>query len=102
VPRIAIADFEFARQRVDAPPAAPGHHDGPTDAASAGEATQFNVYDPQFLRDSTAPAVGGFSNGSSNARDAQLAEATRQAVDAAAAGLVGAASRLSAGVPGLE
>jgi curli biogenesis system outer membrane secretion channel CsgG len=51
---------------------------------------------------SMLPAVGGFSNGSSNARDAQLAEATRQAVDAAAAGLVSAASRLSAGVRGLE
>jgi curli biogenesis system outer membrane secretion channel CsgG len=47
---------------------------------------------------SVLPGVGGFSNGSSNARDAQLAEATRQAVDAAAVGLVSAASRLSAGV----
>jgi curli biogenesis system outer membrane secretion channel CsgG len=44
------------------------------------------------------PIVGGFSRGSSNARDAQLAEASRQAVDAAAIGLVGAAARLSAGV----
>jgi curli biogenesis system outer membrane secretion channel CsgG len=44
------------------------------------------------------PVVGGFSKGSSNARDAQLAEATRQAVDAASAGLINAASRLSAGV----
>jgi curli biogenesis system outer membrane secretion channel CsgG len=44
------------------------------------------------------PIVGGFSRGSSNARDAQLAEATRQAVDAAAVGLVGAASRLTARV----
>jgi curli biogenesis system outer membrane secretion channel CsgG len=43
------------------------------------------------------PVVGGFSKGSSNARDAQLAEATRQAVYAAAGGLVGAAARLSAG-----
>jgi curli biogenesis system outer membrane secretion channel CsgG len=45
------------------------------------------------------PIVGGFSRGSSNARDAQLAEATRQAVDAASAGLVNAAPRLAAGVP---
>jgi curli biogenesis system outer membrane secretion channel CsgG len=37
------------------------------------------------------PIAGGFSKGSSNARDAQLAEATRQAVDAAAGALVGAA-----------
>ena len=44
------------------------------------------------------PIIGGFSRGSSNARDAQLAEATRQAVDAASAGLVNAASRLTAGV----
>jgi curli biogenesis system outer membrane secretion channel CsgG len=44
------------------------------------------------------PIIGGFSRGSSNARDAQLAEATRQAVDAAATGLVSAASRLTAGV----
>jgi curli biogenesis system outer membrane secretion channel CsgG len=44
------------------------------------------------------PLVGGYSRGSSNARDAQLAEATRQAVDAAAIGLVGAAARLSAGL----
>jgi curli biogenesis system outer membrane secretion channel CsgG len=45
---------------------------------------------------SMLPGVGGFSSGSSNARDAQLAEATRQAIDAAAMGLVSAASRLSA------
>jgi curli biogenesis system outer membrane secretion channel CsgG len=44
------------------------------------------------------PIVGGFSRGSSNARDAQLAEATRQAVDAAATGLVSAAARLTVGV----
>jgi curli biogenesis system outer membrane secretion channel CsgG len=44
------------------------------------------------------PIIGGFSRGSANARDAQLAEATRQAVDAASAGLVSAASRLTAGV----
>jgi curli biogenesis system outer membrane secretion channel CsgG len=43
------------------------------------------------------PGLGGFSSGSSNARDAQLAEATRQAVDAASAGLVNAAPRLIAG-----
>jgi curli biogenesis system outer membrane secretion channel CsgG len=42
------------------------------------------------------PVVGGFSRGSSNARDAQLAEATRQAIDAAATGLVRAAPRLNA------
>jgi hypothetical protein len=41
------------------------------------------------------PIVGGFSQGSSNARDAQLAEATRQAVDAAAMGVVNAATRLT-------
>ena len=41
------------------------------------------------------PVVGGFSRGSSNARDAQLAEATRQAVDEASVGLVGAAPRLA-------
>jgi len=40
------------------------------------------------------PMVGGFSSGSSNARDAQLAEATRHAVDEASAGLVNAATRL--------
>jgi curli biogenesis system outer membrane secretion channel CsgG len=45
---------------------------------------------------SMLPGVGGFSSGSSNARDAQLAEATRQAVDAAAVGLVNAAPRLTA------
>jgi len=44
------------------------------------------------------PIVGAFSRGSSNARDAQLAEATRQAVDAAAVGLVSAAPRLTAGM----
>ena len=48
------------------------------------------------------PIVGGFSRGSSNARDAQLAEATRQAVDAASAGLVNAAPRLAAGPRGSE
>jgi curli biogenesis system outer membrane secretion channel CsgG len=42
------------------------------------------------------PGVGGFARESSNARDAQLAEATRQAVDAASAGLVSAAARLAA------
>jgi curli biogenesis system outer membrane secretion channel CsgG len=42
------------------------------------------------------PVLGGFSSGSSNARDAQLAEATRQAVDTASAGLVNAAPRLMA------
>jgi curli biogenesis system outer membrane secretion channel CsgG len=42
------------------------------------------------------PVVGGFSRGSSNARDAQLAEATRQAIEAAATGLVSAAPRLNA------
>jgi curli biogenesis system outer membrane secretion channel CsgG len=45
------------------------------------------------------PIVGGFSRGSSNARDAQLAEAMRQAVDLASTGLLSAASRLAAGVP---
>jgi curli biogenesis system outer membrane secretion channel CsgG len=44
------------------------------------------------------PIVGGFSRGSSNSRDAQLAEATRQAVDAASTSLVSAAARLTAGV----
>jgi curli biogenesis system outer membrane secretion channel CsgG len=44
------------------------------------------------------PIVGGFSRGSTNARDAQLAEATRQAVDEAAVGLIGAAARLAAGM----
>jgi curli biogenesis system outer membrane secretion channel CsgG len=42
------------------------------------------------------PVLGGVSRGSSNARDAQLAEATRQAVDTASAGLVNAAPRLMA------
>jgi curli biogenesis system outer membrane secretion channel CsgG len=41
------------------------------------------------------PIVGGFTHGSSNARDAQLAEATRQAVDAASTALVHAAPRLA-------
>jgi len=93
------------------------------------DATQFHVYDPQFLHSaasasrsrqaeevvttatgigdgrrsrvtagalvSVLPGVGGFSRGSTNARDAQLAEATRQAVDAASAALVSAASRLT-------
>jgi len=40
------------------------------------------------------PMLGGFSRGSTNARDAQLAEATQQAIDAASAGLVNAAPRL--------
>jgi curli biogenesis system outer membrane secretion channel CsgG len=42
------------------------------------------------------PLIGGLSNGSSNSRDAQLDEAVRQAVDAAAVGLVNAAPRLAA------
>jgi curli biogenesis system outer membrane secretion channel CsgG len=42
------------------------------------------------------PLVGGLSSGASNSRDAQLDEATRQAVDAASAGLVIAAPRLVA------
>ena len=42
------------------------------------------------------PGVGGFTRGSTNARDAQLAEAMRQAVDAASSGLVIAAPRLLA------
>ena len=45
---------------------------------------------------SVLPGLGGFSSGSSNARDAQLAEATRQAADAASAGLISAAPRLVA------
>jgi curli biogenesis system outer membrane secretion channel CsgG len=44
---------------------------------------------------SVLPGVGGLSRGSTNTRDAQLAEATRQAVDAASAALVSAASRLT-------
>jgi curli biogenesis system outer membrane secretion channel CsgG len=49
------------------------------------------------------PIVGGFSRGSSNARDAQLAEAARQAVDTASAGLVNAAPRLvAAAARGIE
>jgi curli biogenesis system outer membrane secretion channel CsgG len=52
---------------------------------------------------SVLPALGGFSSGSSNARDAQLAEATRQAVDAASTGLIHAAPRLvAAAARGLE
>ena len=43
------------------------------------------------------PVAGGFTKGSSNARDAQLAEASRQAVEAASAGLVSAAARLVSG-----
>jgi hypothetical protein len=49
------------------------------------------------------PIVGGFHRGSSNARDAQLAEATRQAVDAASAALVNSAARLvAAAARGIE
>jgi curli biogenesis system outer membrane secretion channel CsgG len=52
---------------------------------------------------SVLPGLGGFSSGSSNARDTQLAEATRQAVDAASAGLIHAAPRLvAAAARGLE
>ena len=43
------------------------------------------------------PVAGGLSRGSSNSRDAQLSEATRQAVDAASAALLTAASRLTPG-----
>jgi curli biogenesis system outer membrane secretion channel CsgG len=42
------------------------------------------------------PLVGGLSRGASESRDAQLDEATRQAVDAASAALVNAAPRLAA------
>jgi len=44
-----------------------------------------------FLR---ALGGGGMSSGSSSSRDAQLAEAVREAVDAAAQGLLNAAARI--------
>jgi len=65
-----------------------------TTATGVGDGRRSRVTGGALL--AVLPVVGGFSKGSTNARDAQLAEATRQAVDSASAALLSAAPRLVA------
>jgi hypothetical protein len=103
LPRVAIADFTVAPSGSTLPPPQLGATMAQLMLHRLVDATQFHVYDPQFLHSAASASrsrqaeevLRADARGSTNARDAQLAEATRQAVDAASAALVSAASRLT-------
>jgi len=90
----AVIRGKYVLQNILGIPPAPPPDDVPPLSDSAGDGKRSHVTAGALA--AVLPVLGGFSSGSSNARDAQLAEAARQAVDLASAGLMNAAPRLTA------